>query len=122
MAPAPADLTVPAAGTRDVAVTGRDTGPWPRRALAASWLVVLPLVFLGYGLAGWLRGWALGADSSVCRAGAVLLVHGHLPYAVGDLGYLRLSFTYPPAAALLFIPLAALPAQLAWVVMAAAWA
>ena len=83
-------------------------------------LVALPLVFFGYGLAGWLHGWALGADTSVYRAGAVLLLHGHSPYGVSDLGYLHLSFTYPPAAALLFTPLAALPAQLAWAVMAAA--
>jgi alpha-1,2-mannosyltransferase len=80
----------------------------------------LPLVFVGYGLTGWLCGWALGADSSVYRAGAVLLLHGHSPYGVSDLGYLRLSFTYPPAAALLFTPLAALPPQLAWAVMASA--
>jgi len=83
-------------------------------------LVALPLVFLGGGLAGWLRGWALGVDSSVYRAGAALLLHGHSPYDASGLGYLHLSFTYPPAAALLFTPLAALPVQLAWAVMAAA--
>jgi alpha-1,2-mannosyltransferase len=83
-------------------------------------LVALPVIFLGYGLAGWSRGWALGVDSSVYRAGAVLLLHGHSPYDVSDLGYLHLSFTYPPAAALLFTPLAALPVQLAWAVMASA--
>jgi alpha-1,2-mannosyltransferase len=44
----------------------------------------------------------------------------HSPYAASDLGYLRLAFTYPPAAALLFTPLAALPAQLAWAFMASA--
>ena len=114
------DLAVTATSTRDVAAVDTGTRRWPRRALAASWLVALPLVFLGYGLAGWLRGWALGADSSVYRAGAALLLHGHSPYVVSDLGYLHLSFTYPPAAALLFTPLAALPAQLAWAVMAAA--
>jgi alpha-1,2-mannosyltransferase len=114
------DLAVTATSTRDVAAVDTGTRRWPRRALAASWLVALPLVFLGYGLAGWLRGWALGADSSVYRAGAALLLHGHSPYVVSDLGYLHLSFTYPPAAALLFTPLAALPAQLAWAVIAAA--
>ena len=86
----------------------------------APLLVALPLVFLGYGLAGWSRGWALGVDSSVYRAGAMLLLHGHSPYDVSGLGYLHLSFTYPPAAALLFTPLAVLPAQLAWAVMASA--
>jgi alpha-1,2-mannosyltransferase len=83
-------------------------------------LVAVPLIFLGCGLAGWSRGWALGVDSSVYRAGAVLLLHGHSLYDVSGLGYLHLSFTYPPAAALVFTPLAALPAQLAWAVMASA--
>jgi alpha-1,2-mannosyltransferase len=83
-------------------------------------LIALPLVFLGYGLAGWSHGWALGVDSSVYRGGAALLLHGHSPYDVSGLGYLRLSFTYPPSAALLFTPLAVLPAQLAWAVMASA--
>jgi alpha-1,2-mannosyltransferase len=83
-------------------------------------LAALPAVFLGYGLTGWLRGWGLGVDSSVYRAGAALLLHGRSLYDVSDLGYLHLSFTYPPAAALLFTPLAALPAQLAWAVMASA--
>jgi alpha-1,2-mannosyltransferase len=59
-------------------------------------------------------------DSSVYRAGTVLLLHGHSPYDVSNLGCLHLSFTYPPAAALLFTPLAALPSQLAWAVMASA--
>jgi alpha-1,2-mannosyltransferase len=114
------DLAMTAVGTRDAAAVDTGTCHWPRRALTASWLSALPLAFLGYGLAGWLRGWALGADSSVYRAGAVLLLHGRSPYAVSDLGYLHLSFTYPPSAALLFTPLAVLPAQLAWAVMASA--
>jgi alpha-1,2-mannosyltransferase len=83
-------------------------------------LIAVPFAFLGYGLAGWSRGWALGVDSSVYRGGAALLLHGHSPYDVSGMGYLRLSFTYPPSAALLFTPLAVLPAQLAWAVMASA--
>jgi alpha-1,2-mannosyltransferase len=83
-------------------------------------LLAVPPVLLTYGLVGWLRGWALGVDSSVYRAGAVLFLRGQSPYEVNDLGYLHLSFTYPPAAALLFTPLAAVPAQLAWAVMASA--
>ena len=83
-------------------------------------LIALPLVFLGYGLAGWSHGWVLGVDSSVYRGGTALLLRGYSPYDVSGLGYLRLSFTYPPSAALLFTPLAVLPAQLAWAVMASA--
>ena len=83
-------------------------------------LVAVPLLFLVYGLVAWLRGWPLGVDSSVYRAAAVLFLRGHSPYDVNDLGYLHLSFTYPPAGHCLFTPLAALPTQLAWAVMASA--
>ena len=96
-------------------VTGTST---PR--MMRTLLVAVPLMFLAYGLVGWLRGWPLGVDSSVYRAGAVLFVHGHSLYDVNDLGYLHLSFTYPPAAAPLFTPLVILPTQLAWAVMASA--
>jgi alpha-1,2-mannosyltransferase len=92
------------------------TGICIRRALL---LGVVP-VMLTVGLAAWLRGWPLGVDSSVYQAGAALFLHGHSPYDVGDLGYLHQSFTYPPAAALLFAPLGVLPPQLAWAVMASA--
>lgn len=105
-----------------VPASAEEHPPGPRNA--RPWMLVLlaavPAVFLGYGLAGWSRGWALGVDSSVYRAGGVLFLHGHSPYDVRGLGYLHLSFTYPPAAALLFAPLAVLPAQLAWAVMASA--
>jgi alpha-1,2-mannosyltransferase len=83
-------------------------------------VVVAALALLVYGLVGWARGWPLGVDSSVYRAGAVLLIHGRSPYQANDLGYLHLHFTYPPSAALLFAPLAAVPAQLAWAFIAAA--
>jgi alpha-1,2-mannosyltransferase len=102
------------------AAPARRSKPWVGVSAQRMVLVAVPLFFLGCGLAGWSRGWSLGVDSSVYRAGAVLLLHGHSLYDVGGLGYLRLSFTYPPAAALLFAPLAVLPAQLAWAVMAAA--
>ncbi len=92
------------------------TGIYIRRMLLPG----VPSVLFAFGLAAWLRGWPLGVDSSVYHAGAVLFLHGHSPYEVNDLGYLRQSFTYPPAAALLFILLALLPAQLAWAVMASA--
>jgi alpha-1,2-mannosyltransferase len=83
-------------------------------------LLGVPLLMFTIGLAAWLRGSPLGVDSSVYHAGAVLFLHGHSPYEVNDLGYLRQSFTYPPAAALLFAPLGFLPVQLAWSVMASA--
>jgi alpha-1,2-mannosyltransferase len=83
-------------------------------------LLGVPPVLFAFGLAAWLGGRPLGVDSSVYHAGAVLFLHGHSPYEASDLGYLRQSFTYPPAAALLFTPLAFLPAQLAWAVMASA--
>jgi alpha-1,2-mannosyltransferase len=92
------------------------TGICIRRMLLLS----VPAVLFTVGLAAWLHGWPLGVDSSVYHAGAVLFTRGRSPYDVGDLGYLHLSFTYPPAAALLFAPLAFLPAQLAWAVMASA--
>jgi alpha-1,2-mannosyltransferase len=94
-------------------------GVFTRRIMLVL-LVAVPLVCLAYGLVAWSRGWPLGVDSSVYRAGAALFLRGHSPYDVNDLGYLHLSFTYPPAAALLFTPLAALPTQLAWAVMASA--
>ena len=92
------------------------TGIRIRRTLM---LAVVP-VMLAVGLVAWLHGWPLGVDSSVYHAGAALFLHGRSPYDVTDLGYLHQSFTYPPAAALLFAPLGVLPAQLAWAVMASA--
>jgi alpha-1,2-mannosyltransferase len=92
------------------------TGIFIRRMLL---LGVVP-VMITVGLAAWLNGWPLGVDSSVYHAGAALFLHGRSSYDVSDLGYLHQSFTYPPAAALLFAPLGLLPAQLAWAVMASA--
>ena len=89
------------------------------RRITLVLLGVVPVAFLAWGLVGWSRRWPMGVDSSVYRAGAVLFLHRHSLYDVSNLGYLHLSFTYPPAAALLFSPLAALPTQLAWAVMAA---
>nr|WP_246272273.1 glycosyltransferase 87 family protein [Amycolatopsis acididurans] len=70
------------------------------------------------GVCAWLAGWRVGADSAVYRAGALTFLHGDPLYDLGRLSalpsWVALPFTYPPAAALLFIPLAALPAGLAW--------
>jgi alpha-1,2-mannosyltransferase len=83
-------------------------------------VAALPVVLFGAGIVAWLRRWPLGVDSSVYRDGAVLFLHRQSLYSVGTLGYHHLPFTYPPAAALLFTPLAALPGQLAWALMASA--
>ncbi|MBB4686160.1 glycosyltransferase 87 family protein [Amycolatopsis jiangsuensis] len=85
------------------------------------WPAVLPVLALAVGLVGWLRGWHLGADSAVYRAGALTLLKGEPLYSV-DLttlpDWVRLPFTYTPAAALAFVPLAVVPAGLVWGVLA----
>lgn len=79
-------------------------------------LVALPLVV---GIVGWLQGWPLGMDSVVYRAGASTLLDGDPLYDTPTLPayepeWALLPFTYPPAAALLFVPLAPLPIPVAW--------
>jgi alpha-1,2-mannosyltransferase len=76
---------------------------------AAALLVVL------IGQAGHL---ALGVDSTVYRAGALAVAHGQSPYGPLPEDPTRLPFTYPPVAALLFLPLAGLSPQAAWGVFA----
>jgi alpha-1,2-mannosyltransferase len=78
------------------------------------------LVAVGAILCWWLGG-QVGVDSGVYRGGALALVHGDPLY--GTLRFsprssLGLPFTYPPVAGLLFLPLAAIPAQLVWGVFA----
>ena len=86
----------------------------PGRLLAG----LLVLAALAVGICAWLAGWRLGADSAVYRAGALTLLHGEPLYTLDRLAalpsWVALPFTYPPAAALLFVPLAALPSGLAW--------
>jgi alpha-1,2-mannosyltransferase len=73
---------------------------------------------LGVGVAAWLAGWHLGADSAVYRAGALTLLHGDPLYTRDVLtalpDWVRLPFTYTPAAAALFLPLALVPPGLVW--------
>ncbi|WP_189227659.1 glycosyltransferase 87 family protein [Saccharothrix coeruleofusca] len=65
----------------------------------------------------WVAGRPLGVDSAVYRSGALAVLRGESLY-----GHLAatpdwspdLPFAYPPFAALLFWPLAALPTQLVW--------
>ncbi|GAB3503088.1 glycosyltransferase 87 family protein [Amycolatopsis cihanbeyliensis] len=86
-------------------------------------LVAVPLLTVVAGVVGWLLDWRLGVDSAVYRAGALTLLHGEPLYEANTLGpepwWALLPFTYPPTAALLFVPLAVLPIQVAWGVIAA---
>ncbi|WP_410569104.1 glycosyltransferase 87 family protein [Amycolatopsis sp. cmx-4-61] len=82
----------------------------------------LALLVLAFGVVVWLAGWHLGADSAVYRAGALTLVHGDPLYTRDVLtalpDWVRLPFTYTPAAAPLFLPLALVPSGLVWGVIA----
>ncbi len=82
----------------------------------------LALLVLAFGVVGWLAGWHLGADSAVYRAGALTLLHGDPLYTRDVLtalpDWVRLPFTYTPAAAPLFLPLALVPPGLVWGVIA----
>ncbi|WP_326955900.1 glycosyltransferase 87 family protein [Amycolatopsis sp. NBC_01286] len=83
---------------------------------------VLALLVLAFGVLAWLAGWHLGADSAVYRAGALTLVHGDPLYTRDVLtalpDWVRLPFTYTPAAAPLFLPFALVPSGLVWGVIA----
>ncbi|NIH85465.1 glycosyltransferase 87 family protein [Amycolatopsis granulosa] len=92
----------------------------PRSILLLS---LVPLLALVAGVLGWLLDWRLGVDSAVYRAGAITLLDGDPLYDASTLAsepwWALLPFTYPPTAALLFVPLAALPVQIAWGVLTA---
>jgi alpha-1,2-mannosyltransferase len=81
-------------------------------------LAVIPLFAIGYGIYGWQHDWVLGVDSAVYRAGALTLLHGDSLYDANTLPnepwWALLPFTYPPTAALIFVPLAAFPTQISW--------
>ncbi|WP_223198970.1 glycosyltransferase 87 family protein [Solihabitans fulvus] len=91
-----------------------------RRLPTAS--VVLAGVFAGVAVLCWLAGWQPGVDTSVYRSAALALWHGQPLYDLLAAPPMipELRFTYPPIAAPLFLPLAALPNQLAWGVLAMA--
>lgn len=78
-------------------------------------LVTLPVVA---GIAGWLAGWPLGVDTAVYRAGALTVLDGRPLYESAVVSFTPdwapLPFTYPPAAALLFLPLALFPIAVGW--------
>ncbi len=66
-----------------------------------------------------------GMDSTVYQAGAAAILRGHPLYGVLDIPPLwtdvpwPMPFTYPPVAAIFFLPLVPLPLWLVWGVMAA---
>jgi alpha-1,2-mannosyltransferase len=86
-------------------------------------VAALAVAMFGLGLGAWLGEWHLGADSVVYRAGALTFLRGQHLYPTEALStlpsWVLLPFTYPPAAALLFLPLAAVPAGLTWGVVGA---
>ncbi|MEU6643767.1 glycosyltransferase 87 family protein [Saccharomonospora sp. NPDC046836] len=86
-------------------------------------LVAVPIIAIVAGVLGWVFDWRLGVDSAVYRAGAVTLLQGNPLYDGNTLGpepwWALLPFTYPPTAALLFVPLAVLPVQVSWGVVTA---
>ncbi|GAB2961031.1 membrane protein [Amycolatopsis acidiphila] len=92
----------------------------PRSMLLLS---AVPVLAITLGVVGWLVDWRLGVDSAVYRAGALTLLHGDPLYDASTLPpepwWALLPFTYPPTAALLFVPLAIVPTQVAWGVLTA---
>jgi alpha-1,2-mannosyltransferase len=121
----------PAAGVRDAAEAGRPG--WARRAAeplagpppwAAAALGVLAWAAALAAVAPLVRGYLTGppdqrlADLDVYRTGGLSVLRGQPLYTMLTQPPQLLPFTYPPAAALFAVPLAALPwpaAQLAWV-------
>ncbi|HEX3785364.1 MAG TPA: glycosyltransferase 87 family protein [Pseudonocardiaceae bacterium] len=85
--------------------------------------IILAALVAAVAVLFWLTGRPLGLDSSVYRAGALAVLHGRPLYTT--LPFLPswatgMPFTYPPVAALVFVPLAWLPAQLFWGALAVA--
>lgn len=93
------------------------------RPRSVALLLAVPILAVLAGIVGWVLDVRLGVDSTVYRAGAVTLLQGEPLYAASTLAaepwWALLPFTYPPTAALLFVPLAALPIQVAWGVLVA---
>jgi alpha-1,2-mannosyltransferase len=123
----------PASAANDVAASARPSHPRlaVRRSLARlsvrprsiAILIAVPVLAVLVGLIGWLLDWHLGVDIAVYRAGALTLLHGDPLYDANTLSdepyWALLPFTYPPSAALIFVPLAFLPLEVAWGVLTA---
>ncbi|MCR3722703.1 alpha-1,2-mannosyltransferase [Prauserella flava] len=93
------------------------------RPRSLALVLALPALMIVAGVVGWLLDLQLGVDSAVYRAGAVTLLQGDPLYESNTLApepfWALLPFTYPPTAALLFVPLAVFPVQVAWGVLSA---
>ncbi|MFD5824122.1 glycosyltransferase 87 family protein [Lentzea sp. NPDC060358] len=78
---------------------------------------VLAAVLSSAAVVWWVLDRPLGVDSGVYRAGALAVLHGQSLYApltaLPDWSP-ALPFTYPPIAAVVFLPLAVLPLQWGW--------
>ncbi|MFL6140361.1 MAG: glycosyltransferase 87 family protein [Labedaea sp.] len=84
--------------------------------------LVLAAALLAVSLVWWALGAGLGVDSAVYRAGALSLWHGdslYDPLTTEPAWAPPLPFAYPPVAAVLFLPLVLLPAQVCWGLIAA---
>jgi alpha-1,2-mannosyltransferase len=123
----------PASAANDGAASARPSHPRlaVRRSLARlsvrprsiAILIAVPVLAVVVGVIGWLLDWHLGVDIAVYRAGALTLLHGDPLYDANTLSdepyWALLPFTYPPSAALIFVPLALLPLEVAWGVLTA---
>jgi alpha-1,2-mannosyltransferase len=78
----------------------------------------LAAVFLLVALVCWVTGTPLGTDSAVYRAGALAVARGTPLYGPLPDDPSHLPFTYPPVAAVLFLPLVAASRQVAWGLLA----
>jgi alpha-1,2-mannosyltransferase len=84
---------------------------------------VVAVSFAAVAVVWWLLDRPLGIDSAVYRAAGYAVAHGeplYAPLSALPVWAPELPFTYPPFAAILFVPLAALPVQLCWGLVAVA--
>lgn len=93
------------------------------RPRSMALLALVPLLAIVFGVLGWLFDWHLGIDSAVYRGGAVTLLNGNPLYDSNVLStepsWAQLPFTYPPTAALMFVPMTLVPTQVSWGVLVA---
>ena len=84
--------------------------------------LILLVVLVFIGLYAWHLGASYGVDNAVYREGGSAVLHGRSlydPLLTLPSWCPPLPFTYPPAAGVLFAPLALIPLQLGWTLMAA---